>query len=118
MMGHVEKPVEESMNSCSDKLGKFLLTTVLLTVCQVALSVDSCPFELADGEITEHKSRGFHSHIRISVPPEPPPGQGYPVVFYYHGWMTLWHAARRPGNNDITNIEDSPLRQLGTGTWL
>ncbi len=22
------------------------------------------------------------------MPPEPPPGQGYPVVFYYHGWST------------------------------
>lgn len=89
MMGACGKnPVEEPVNILSTKFGSFLLATVLLTVCQVVLSVDSCPFELADGEITKHKSRGFHSHIRISVPPEPPPGQGYPVVFYYHGWST------------------------------
>lgn len=79
---------EHLLNIFSTNSGKAILATGLLVVCQVALPDDSCPFELVDGEITEQKFRGFHGHIRVSVPPEPPAESGYPVIVYYHGAST------------------------------
>jgi poly(3-hydroxybutyrate) depolymerase len=66
------------------------LAVLVALFCQVPLAMaeDSCGFELIDGEITEHKYKGHHGYIRVSVPAEAPPEQGYPLVLYYHGWST------------------------------
>jgi pimeloyl-ACP methyl ester carboxylesterase len=72
----------------------------LLSICSLAGSLSflagiqavhadsNCPFELVDGEITEHDFAGFRGTIRVSVPDEAPPIAGYPVIVYYHGWST------------------------------
>lgn len=66
-----------------------LLCALLLSSVSVkVLAGDSCRFDLVDGQVTEHDFSGFHGSIRVFVPAEAPPGPGYPVIAYYHGWST------------------------------
>ena len=69
-------------------LTRVIMAAMMLVAGSPAWADESCSFELQDGEITEHRLRGVYGYIRISVPPEPPPEAGYPVVFYYHGAST------------------------------
>lgn len=89
MMGACRRKIfEDPLNFFSDKSTRTIIIAGFLMVCQSGLCAESCPFELVDGEITEHRYKGLHGNVRISVPRVPPSRHGYPVIFYYHGAST------------------------------
>ena len=63
-----------------------LLALALFSCPLLTHAAEQCLFSLSDGESTRQEYRGFHKFIRIHVPAHAAPPDGYPVIFYYHGY--------------------------------
>ena len=85
---HTEINDNSFVNICLQSNLFSLLAFALFSCPLPTHAEEKCLFSLTEGETTQIEYKGFRKFIRIYVPAQAAPTEGYPVIFYYHGYSS------------------------------